>query len=39
MKNKKYFSRVAGNLDIETKRKLAKSKNKRRERLLNNVHL
>lgn len=32
MKNKKNFSRIAGNLDIEMERKLAKSKNKRIKR-------
>lgn len=33
MKNKKYFSRIAGNLDIENgKKKLGKSKNKRIKR-------
>lgn len=32
MKNKKNFSRIAGNLDIGMERKLAKSKNKRIKR-------
>lgn len=39
MENKKYFSRVAGNLDIETENWRSQKIKESRGRLLSNVHL